>query len=72
MSTTSLNPYWMRVVDLAYLDDSLITDAIIRRRCLQGTFDLRGVSPLLVKGFEHGGEFIYIQVSNAPPQEQIT
>ena len=66
-----IKPILDALVDLAYLDDSLITDAVIRRRCLQGTFDLSRVSPILIEGFEHGGEFVYVQVSNTPPQEQL-
>ena len=56
---------------LAFSDDSLVTDAIIRRRQLRGSFDLSRVSPVLIEGFASGGEFIYVHVSDAPPQEQL-
>jgi hypothetical protein len=50
----------------------LVTDVIIRRRALRGTFDLTHASLVLVEGFEYGGEFVYVQVRDAPPQEQLT
>lgn len=56
---------------LAFPDDSLVTDAIIRRRHLAGTFDLSEVSPVLIEGFEYGDEFVYVQIGDAPPQEQL-
>ncbi len=56
---------------LAFPDDSLVTDAIIRRRQLRGSFDLSRVPPVLIEGFASGGEFTYVHVSDAPPQEQL-
>jgi crossover junction endodeoxyribonuclease RusA len=53
---------------LAYLDDSIITDVIARRRKLTGNFDLSHVSPVLLGGFAHGGEFTYVHISDAPPE----
>jgi Holliday junction resolvase RusA-like endonuclease len=56
---------------LVFSDDSLVTDTIIRRRQLRGSFDLSRVPPVLIEGFASGGEFIYVHVSDAPPQEQL-
>jgi Holliday junction resolvase RusA-like endonuclease len=55
-----LKPIQDALIDLAFFDDSLVTDAIIRRRQLRGTFDLTRVSPVLVEGFEVGNEFVYV------------
>lgn len=67
-----IKPIQDALVGIAFPDDSLVTDAISRRRYLRGAFDLSDVSPVLVEGFAHGGEFVYVRVCNAPPQEQLT
>jgi crossover junction endodeoxyribonuclease RusA len=55
-----IKPIQDALVGLAFLDDALVTDVIIRRRQLRGTFDLTRVSPVLVEGFEYGDEFVYV------------
>jgi hypothetical protein len=57
---------------LVFLDDSMVTDVIIRRRHLRGTFDLTQVSPVFIEGFGYGDEYVYARISGAPPQEQLT
>jgi crossover junction endodeoxyribonuclease RusA len=66
-----IKPIQDALVGLAFPDDSLITDAIIRRRQLRGRFDLSGVPSVLIEGFEYGGEFVYVHVGDAPPQERL-
>jgi crossover junction endodeoxyribonuclease RusA len=66
-----IKPIQDALVGLAFPDDSLITDAIIRRRQLRGRFDLSGVPSVLIEGFEYGDEFVYVHIGDAPPQEQL-
>jgi crossover junction endodeoxyribonuclease RusA len=66
-----LKPIQDALVGLVFPDDSLVTDVIIRRRELRGTFDLTRVSSVLVEGFEYGNEFVYVSIADAPPQEQL-
>jgi crossover junction endodeoxyribonuclease RusA len=66
-----IKPIQDALVGLVFLDDSLVTDVIIRRRHLRGTFDLTQASPVLVEGFEYGNEFVYVWIGDAPPQEQL-
>jgi crossover junction endodeoxyribonuclease RusA len=66
-----IKPIQDALVGLAFPDDSLVTDVISRRRQLRGTFDLSRVSPVLIEGFAYGDEFVYVHVSDAPPQEQL-
>jgi crossover junction endodeoxyribonuclease RusA len=66
-----LKPIQDALVGLVFPDDSLVTDVIIRRRELRGTFDLTQVSSVLVEGFEYGNEFVYVWIGDAPPQEQL-
>ena len=51
---------------LIYADDQLITDTLLRKTCLDGAFRVRGLSPVLAKGFETGQEFLHIVVDSAP------
>jgi crossover junction endodeoxyribonuclease RusA len=66
-----IKPIQDALVGLVFPDDSLVTDVIIRRRELRGTFDLTRVSSVLVEGFEYGNEFVYVWIGDAPPQEQL-
>lgn len=66
-----LKPIQDALVGLAFSDDSVITDVIIRRRQLRGTFDLSRASSVLIEGFQYGDEFVYVHVGDAPPQEQL-
>jgi hypothetical protein len=66
-----LKPIQDALVGLAFSDDSVITDVIIRRRQLRGTFDLSRASSVLIEGFEYGDEFVYVHVGDAPSQEQL-
>lgn len=66
-----LKPVQDALIGLVYSDDSLVTDVIIRRRELGGTFDLSRVSTVLIDGFEYGDEFLYVRIANAPPQDRL-
>lgn len=66
-----IKPIQDALVGLAFSDDSVITDVIIRRRQLRGTFDLSRASSVLIEGFEYGDEFVYVHVGDAPSQEQL-
>ena len=51
---------------LIYVDDYQITDFISRRRNLNGSFRVRGISSALAEGFSQGEEFIHIRIEVAP------
>ncbi len=51
---------------LVYLDDRLITDTRLRKTDLNGSFRVRGMSPVLAEGFCRGEEFLHITVELAP------
>ncbi len=65
-----IKPIQDALIGLAFLDDSMVTDIIIRRRQLGGTFDLSRASPRLIEGFEYGDEFVYVHIADAS-QEQL-
>jgi crossover junction endodeoxyribonuclease RusA len=66
-----IKPIQDALVGLAFLDDALVSDVIMRRRQLRGTFDLTRASPVLVEGFAYGDEFVYVRIDDAPPQEPL-
>jgi crossover junction endodeoxyribonuclease RusA len=54
-----------------YVDDYQITDFISRRRNLNGSFRIRGISSALAQGFSSGQEFLYIKISAAPDPKDL-
>ncbi len=51
---------------LIYTDDVLITDLVVRKTKLQGSFRVEEMSRVLAEGFLSGREFLYIKVDLAP------
>jgi crossover junction endodeoxyribonuclease RusA len=49
-----------------YVDDYQVTDFVSRRRSLNGSFRVKGMSLVLAKGFCSGEEFLHILVETAP------
>lgn len=55
---------------VVYVDDYQITDFVSRRRNLNGSFRIRGMSPALAEGFCNGAEFLHVKIEAAPnPQD---
>lgn len=55
---------------LIYEDDRQITDTQVRKTDINGSFRVRGMSPVLAEGFIKGAEFLYIRVEVAPSHEE--
>lgn len=66
-----IKPIQDALVGLAFANDSIVTDVIIRRRKLGADFKLIGASSVLIEGLEDGAEFVYVHIADAPPQEQL-
>jgi crossover junction endodeoxyribonuclease RusA len=56
---------------LIYTDDCIITDNHPAKRDLNGSFRVKGMSPVLAEGFCSGVEFVHVKVSEAPNQEVL-
>jgi crossover junction endodeoxyribonuclease RusA len=54
-----------------YVDDYQITDFVSRRRSLNGSFRIKGMSLVLAKGFCSGEEFLHIQIEAAPDPSEL-
>jgi len=49
-----------------YVDDYQITDFVSRRRSLNASFRVKGMSPVLAEGFCKGQEFLHLRIEVAP------
>ena len=56
---------------LIYEDDRQITDTVVRKTDLNGSFRVRGMSLVLAEGFCRGNEFLYVRIEAAPGHEEL-
>jgi len=56
---------------LVYLDDNLIVDTRVRKTDLNGSFKVRGISPVLAEGFIRDREFLYVRIQEAVHHEEL-
>lgn len=56
---------------VVYEDDSQIRHSEHTQTSIDGAFQVRGVSKVILNGFAAGKEFVYIRIEDAPPQTQL-
>lgn len=56
---------------LIYVDDYQITDFVSRRRNINNSFRIKGISYILAEGFSSGQEFLHIKIDYAPNPENL-
>jgi crossover junction endodeoxyribonuclease RusA len=66
-----VKPIQDALINLVYVDDNQVTDVLVRKRNLSGSFKVDSVSPVLAEGFARGNEFLYIVVLEASEQEVL-
>lgn len=66
-----VKPIQDALVGLALVDDSIVSDVVVRRRMLTTSFCMDNVSPTLASGFDCGGEFVYVRLEDAPNQKEL-
>jgi Holliday junction resolvase RusA-like endonuclease len=66
-----LKPIQDALIGVLLEDDSVITDVEIRRRWLRTAFTINAVSPTLATGLALGREFVWLALSDAPPQDVL-
>lgn len=54
-----------------YVDDYQITDFVSRRRNLNGSFRVKGISCVLAEGFSSGQEFLHLKIELAPDLQAL-
>lgn len=66
-----LKPILDALIGIVLEDDAVVTDVEIRRRRRGTAFSLATVSPVLAAGLALGHEFVYVALSDAPPQDVL-
>lgn len=64
-----IKPIQDALIGLAYIDDTQVTDVLVRKRNLAGEFRIENMTPTLADGFSRGCEFLYIVVTDVPDKE---
>ena len=60
-----VKPIQDALIGLVYADDKQITDTVVRKSNIDGAFQVRGVSMILLEAFSRGKVFLHITISEA-------
>jgi len=66
-----IKPIQDSLIGLVYIDDEQIVDTSCSKRDINGSFKVRGLSPVLAKGFSQENEFLFIKVEEATNLEEV-
>jgi crossover junction endodeoxyribonuclease RusA len=67
-----VKPIQDAMIGLAYVDDDQVTDVLVRKRNLSGSFTIQNMTSTLAEGFARRNEFLHIVVIDASDQEELT
>ena len=67
-----IKPIQDALVGLVYINDDQVTDAIGRKRDLNSSFRVRGMSSSLAEGFCRNNEFLHVRIEDAPDHTELT
>lgn len=67
-----VKPIQDAIIGLAYIDDTQVTDVLVRKRDLSGNFKVQNMSSVLAEGFSRGNEFLYVVIIDAPDLEVLS
>jgi crossover junction endodeoxyribonuclease RusA len=65
-SDNIIKPIRTALTGIIFEYDYLATDIISRRKNLNGSFRVKGMSPILAEGFIRGVEFVHVRIEVAP------
>jgi Holliday junction resolvase RusA-like endonuclease len=71
-SDNIIKPVRAALVGVIFEHDYLASDVISRRKNLNGSFRVRGMSPILAAGFIQGVEFVHVRIENAPDPADLS
>ena len=55
---------------IAYVNDKQVADTRSRKKSLDGSYRIRGASPVLLLAFAEGVEFLYIRIEPYSPSPE--
>lgn len=70
-SDNIIKPIRAALAGLVYTEDYQVSDVVSRRRNLNGSFRVKGMSPVLAEGFIQGLEFIHVKLEEAPDPSDL-
>ncbi|MEO0988483.1 MAG: RusA family crossover junction endodeoxyribonuclease [Cyanobacteria bacterium J06639_14] len=70
-SDNIVKPIREALVGIVYDHDYQVTDVISRRRNLNGSFRIKGMSPVLADAFIQGVEFVHVRIEVAPDPAEL-
>jgi len=71
-SDNIIKPVRAALVGVIFEHDYLASDVISRRKNLNGSFRVRGMSPILAAGFIQGVEFVHVRIEDAPDPADLS
>lgn len=71
-SDNIVKPIREALIGVVYHYDYQVTDVISRRRNLNSSFRIKGISPILAKGFTGGVEFVHVKIEVAPDPADLS
>lgn len=71
-SDNIVKPIRAALAGIIYEEDYQVTDVTSRRRNLNGSFRVKGISPTLAEGFIKGVEFVHVTVEAAPDPSDLS
>ncbi|MEM6836749.1 MAG: RusA family crossover junction endodeoxyribonuclease [Cyanobacteria bacterium P01_C01_bin.120] len=71
-SDNIIKPVRAALSGVIFAHDYLLTDVVSRRKNLNGSFRVRGMSPILAEGFIQGIEFVHVKIEAAPDPADLS
>ena len=71
-SDNIIKPVRSALTGVIFEYDYLASDVISRRKNLNGSFRVRGMSPILAEGFIQGVEFVHVRIEVAPDPADLS
>lgn len=66
-----IKPIQDALVGIVYVDDRQVTETKSRKKSIEGSYRIRGVSACLLSAFSAGDEFLHVRVSEASVTEVL-
>ncbi len=67
-----IKPIQDGLIGIVIKDDEQVVDTKSRKRNINGSFKIRGISPVLLAAFADGDEFLHIKVDAPPNPEELS
>ena len=66
-----IKPIQDALINIIFVDDDQVVDTKSRKRQIDGSFKIRGVSAVLLAAFADGDDFLHIKIGEAPDMEVL-